>query len=183
MGFVANAYGSAVAEILALDGNGQRRMPLAMGTCSSPEAARHLRDSSPGSLLPGSSRAEAAYSGLWLYFSCLDESHQVSQGIRTEDGSFWHAIMHRQEPDAGNSAYWFRHAGRHPVFGVLRNEAKRLSVESPEVGFSVGEEWNPFDFIDFCEHARQRPGSAEEALALDIQRAEWQILFDYCARP
>ncbi len=183
MEFDANAYGPAVAEILALDGHGHRRMPLAMGICSSPEAARILRDARPGTLLPHSSRAAAAYAGLWLYFSCLNESHQVSQGINTEDGSFWHGIMHRQEPDAGNASYWFQRTGRHPVFDALRNEAERFAVESPEASFAVGEEWNPFDFIDFCERARRRPGSAEEALALNIQRAEWQLLFDYCARP
>ncbi len=42
---------------------------------------------------------------------------------------------------------------------------------------------DPFAFIDFCEQARRRPGSESEQLALRIQLAEWQILFDYCAGP
>ena len=122
-------------------------------------------------------------SGLWLYFSCLEESHQVSQGIHSPDGSFWHAIMHRQEPDAGNSAYWFRQTGRHAIFDALAAEARQLVDAQAGVEFKVGERWDPFAFIDFCESARCKPGGPAEALAMRIQQVEWQLLFDYCARP
>lgn len=47
MRFDAGAYGPEVAAILALDGNGERLMPLGRGVCSSVEA-RH----------PGKARAE-----------------------------------------------------------------------------------------------------------------------------
>lgn len=176
-------YGKEVAGILALDGSGNRLMPLAMGRCSSDEAVRRIRARSPADLFPNAPAPDAAHSGLWLYFSCLEESHQVSQGIHTPDGSFWHGIMHRQEPDPGNSAYWFRHTGRHPAFEPLAEEAARLCGEYPDAGFSAGKQWDPFAFIDFCEEARRQPGSRLEELALKIQRAEWQLLFDYCARP
>jgi hypothetical protein len=43
--------------------------------------------------------------------------------------------------------------------------------------------WDPFAFLDFCDRARQHPGSPAEAAALEIQLTEWQLLFDYCARP
>ncbi|MCP5109275.1 MAG: hypothetical protein GY953_00410 [bacterium] len=122
-------------------------------------------------------------SGLWLYFSCLEESHRISQSIPDSTGSFWHGIMHRQEPDAGNSGYWFRRVGLHPVFEPLRREAETIAGRRPDVGFRIGDRWDPFEFIDFCEQSRRKPGSSEEKLALEIQRAEWQLLFDYCARP
>jgi hypothetical protein len=32
-----------------------------------------------------------------------------------------------------------------------------------------------------CERARQQPGSDAERKAIETQRAEWQLLFDYCA--
>ncbi len=182
MKFDPTAYGTEVAGILALDGDGERLMPLAMGTCSNREAARLINAVGARELFPEARAAEAAYSGLWLYFSCLDESHSLSQQIHTPDGSFWHGIMHRQEPDAGNSGYWFRRTGRHPVFEGLASEADGLVREHPEAAFTAGGSWDPVAFIDFCEQARKKPGSEEERLALEIQRVEWQLLFDHCAR-
>ncbi len=181
MKFDPAAYGPEVAAILALDGNGERLMPLAEGECSSAEARRRIARAGAGELFPSSRAPEAALSGLWLYFSCLDESHSLSQDIHTPEGSFWHGIMHRQEPDPSNAAYWFRRAGSHPVFPALAQEAATLSSQGPGAGFSVGQRWDPFAFIDFCEQARRGAGSDEEKLALRIQRAEWQLLFDYCA--
>ena len=42
--------------------------------------------------------------GIWLYFSGLDQAHHLVQDMSSGEGCFWHAILHRQEPDAGNSA-------------------------------------------------------------------------------
>jgi len=183
MQFDPTAYGPEVAGILALDGDGHRLMPLAFGRCSSEAARERLRKVSPKQLFPVGRDADAAFSGLWLYFSCLEESHSCSQAIATPDGNFWHGIMHRQEPDPGNSAYWFRRVGKHPIFPRLRAELAQMLNEHPEPGFSLPSEWDPFAFIDFCEEARLAPGSPRERLALEIQRAEWQLLFDHCARP
>ena len=154
-------------------------MPLAPGQCSSREAMTKLR-SLPASELFAAARApEAALAGLYLYFSCLDESHEISQGVSSAEGSFWHGIMHRQEPDPGNSAYWFRRVGRHPVYPEL---AARASEIGNGYGIAIADPWDPFAFIDLCERARRDPGSNLEQAVLEIQRAEWQLLFDYCAR-
>lgn len=181
MAFDPSQYNPRVAQILALDGDGERLMPLASGTCSSAEARRLLKAATAKELFPGARAAEAAYSGLWLYFSCLDESHSLSQEIGTKDGSFWHGIMHRQEPDPGNAGYWFHRVGTHPVYPLIAEAAAKLAGEVPEAQFRVGSEWDAHAFIEFVERARRKPGSADERLALLTQRAEWQILFDYCA--
>jgi len=173
--FNSTDYGTRVGEILALDGAGERLMPLAHGTCSSPDAYQALKALSPRELFPGSRAPEAAMAGLWLYFSCLDEAHTLAQAVETPDGSFWHGIMHRQEPDAGNAAYWFRRAGKHAVFPALRDEAVGL-------GYECGPAWDPFDFIDACEAARRLPGSDNERLLRRVQLAEWQRLFHHCAQ-
>src|SRR5438067_2545091 len=84
---------------------------------------------------------QAPHSDLWLYFSCYDESHTISQSIESVEGSFWHGILHRQEPDPGNAAYWFRRVGSHPVFPELQEAAAELNVAGL---FPLGKTWDPF---------------------------------------
>jgi hypothetical protein len=168
MHFDPKAYGPEIAEILALDGNGERLMPLVHGPCSSPEAKAALDALAQRKLLP-----EAALAGLYLYFSCWEEAHEIAQNISTPEGSYWHAIVHRQEPDASNSGYWFRQVSAHPIFPALRERAAQIGVD-------FGPRWDPVAFIEMCEHARQEAGSETERQALETQRAEWQLLFDYC---
>ncbi len=182
MEFDPNNYGPDVARILALDSGGQRLFPLTCGPCTSTAARDLLRTSKPGDLFPGLKEPEAPMAGLWLYFSCFDEAHELSQSCKNVEGELWHAIVHRMEPDSGNAAYWFRKAGTHPYFTKLAVEAKRIVARTPAAEFGVGR-WDPFAFIGFCERARQQPGSASEKAAMEIQRVEWQLLFDYSARP
>ncbi len=170
MSFDPSAYGSEIATILALDCNGERLIPLVQADCSSAKARATLLSAKAGDLFPHSRAPEAALAGLFLYFSCWDEAHKVAQDIDTPEGSYWHAIVHRQEPDASNSSYWFRQVGAHPIFPQL---ARAASIPK----------WDPFDFIRRCEEAHRRPGSVEERQALETRRVEWQLLFDYCARP
>jgi hypothetical protein len=173
--FQASAYNPQIARILALDGDGFRPIPLAPRAPLSDAACRELDQHTAADLFPEALSPTGALSGLYLYFGCLDKAHSIAQDLNTQEGSFWHGIMHRQEPDPANAAYWFRQVGRHPIFPDLREEAHRQR-------FVTGAEWNPFEFIEFCESARMRPGSEEERLAMRIQLAEWQLLFDYCAR-
>ncbi|HVW85438.1 MAG TPA: hypothetical protein VHB50_12195 [Bryobacteraceae bacterium] len=175
MDFRASDYGNDVARILALDGGGARPMALAPSGCVSSEARAALKKWTARELFPHAFSPEGALSGLYLYFSCLDEAHSIAQDLATSEGSFWHGIMHRQEPDPGNAAYWFRRVGKHPVFPALHDEAHRIR-------FDTGREWDPFEFIEFCEASRARPGSEEERIAMHVQLSEWQLLFDYCAR-
>ena len=183
MDFDPSEYGSSVARIPALDGNGQRLIPLVAGTASSEDARRLLEKENPKALFPRSARPKAAFAGLWLYFSCLERAHEIAQDDSSAEGSFWHAILHRQEPDSGNSAYWFRRVGSdHPVFALLTAEAIEIIRRWPDAEFRVPPRWDPFAFILFCERARQQPGSVSERAALEIQRAEWQLLFHHCAK-
>ncbi len=175
MHFDSVVYGAEVASLLALDGDGRRPMPLAGGSRSL-EAGRRLQSAGAARLFPEGRAPEAALAGLLVYFSCMDEAHEIAQRVENQDNNFWHGIVHRREPDAGNASYWFRRVGAHPIFPRLREEAARQSMD-------FGARWDPFAFIEQCERARLRPGSAEEAGALAVQLVEWQLLFDYCARP
>lgn len=174
MRFDPNAYGKQLPEILALDGNGERLMPLAQGSCSSEQARQRLKAAAAAALFPRARAAAAAFAGLWLYFSCWDEAHQIAQDIETREGSYWHAIIHRQEPDAGNAGYWFRQTGAHPIFPELHKCAQAIGID-------FGARWDPIGFVDLCERARANPESDLERQAMRVQTVEWQLLFDYCA--
>jgi hypothetical protein len=160
MPFDANAYGPDVAAILS----DVREFPLVRDSHARPASTTHVRDVP----VPESARA-----GLYLYLGSWDEAHEIAQAIPTADGSYWHAIVHRQEPDAGNAAYWFRSVGEHPIFPAL---AKRAAEIEP----ALGSRWDPLAFIDYCEKATREPGSEMERRALQIQRIEWELLFDHC---
>jgi hypothetical protein len=130
--------------------------------------------------------AEACRAGLWLYHDFLDESHRISQDIRTPTGSYWHSLMHRREPDSGNSQYWLNRTGRHPVFtplcGAARDLAEAAAPLPAEARFLAQQsEWDPYRFVDLCEAARTGRSTAE-ALCRRIQLAEWRLLFDWCYR-
>jgi hypothetical protein len=55
------------------------------------------------------------------------EAHSIAQDHEGEALHDWlHALLHRQENDATNAAYWYRRAGQ-PVFhGTIRHEWETL---------------------------------------------------------
>jgi hypothetical protein len=152
-----SAYPPAVAQLL-------RALPLAPLGPGKPDVARRAEIEAVCRELPAACRA-----GLWLAFDFLDESHTISQDLETAEGSFWHAIMHRREPDAWNSKYWWRRVGAHPVFAELKEEAGKLGWR----------EWDAAAFVDECERERGS-GSERERLLREAQLAEWRALFGWC---
>jgi hypothetical protein len=153
------SYPQPLADLL-------RRLPLApLGPGTPDESIRPLL-SALGDEIPAACRA-----GLWLAFDFLDESHRISQDLHTKEGSYWHAIMHRREPDAWNSKYWWRQVGGHPVFEELRGEAAKFGWKA----------WDAATFVDECERERGT-GSERERLLREAQLAEWQVLFAWCWR-
>jgi len=171
--FAPDTYGPRVADILALahSGPGLRPMELFPRACASETVRDSLLKTDARELFPGARDPESALSGLFLYFSCLTEAHDLLHHFATVDGAYWHGIMHRMEGDAYNAEYWFRRVGSHPVFPSLYREASQL-------GYASGHQWDPFAFIRFCETSTQ---AGNDELARRVQLAEWQLLFDYCA--
>ena len=103
MSFDPQAYGTLVSEILALDGHGLRPMPLVAGVCSSREAAARLRAVDPSKEWKRARSPKAALAGLWAYYSDFDEAHNIAQELKNGEGSYWHGILHRMEPDSATS--------------------------------------------------------------------------------
>lgn len=127
--------------------------------------------------------ARCCLAGLWLYHDFLDRSHEISQAISSPEGSYWHGIMHRREPDPSNAKYWFRRVGRHAIYSPLAEfAAMRVSAEppaSPLARLASGAAWDPAAWIDLCEAARTGRLDAE-SVCREIAEKEWWLLFDYC---
>lgn len=113
------------------------------------------------------SQAALAFSGLWLLAGDLEKSHSISQDMPCRDGSFWHGIMHRREGDFGNSKYWFRKVGNHPVFEQLPKLSNGIYTD-------------PFDFADQCSRALSDSTSEAHQSCLLGQWLEWQALMVHC---
>ncbi|MBI2826249.1 MAG: hypothetical protein HYX69_16330 [Planctomycetia bacterium] len=176
-------YGPVVADLLG------KERPTALGP-GKPDKSWHkrLKELSPEALLaprPVKNRAQATatLAGLWLYFDFLDESHKLSQSLDTVEGSFWHGIMHRREPDYENARYWFRRVRAHPVYARLAAEARALAAAHPAdqaaAVLSRATTWDPLLFVDLCEAAAARPVAAQTLCKL-VQQREWRLLFDFC---
>jgi len=176
------AYGPDVARLLEPEGDGQRLQALTCGQALNTQARQQLESIEPARMFPNARDPVAAAAALWLYFSDFEPAHELVSNSQTPECELWHAILHRREPDSGNAAYWFRRVGTHPSYPAIARAAADIVKRIPDAEFRIGK-WDPFAFISFCERARSQPSSAQERAAMEIQRAEWQILFDYCARP
>lgn len=170
----------AVAE--ALRSRAHTRIPLVQGGECDEDARRLL--SIPGiSLFPKAREPQAAAAGLALYLNCWSRAHEIAQDLDQREGSYWHAIVHRMEPDAWNSGYWFQRVGRHPIFTALQSRAEDIVRSNPESGIILRREWDPKAFIEICGSAHRQSGSPLEHAAMEIQFAEWELLMHWCAEP
>ncbi len=123
--------------------------------------------------------------GLLLLWDFLDESHEISQTMegkgspRTAD--YWHGIMHRREPDAGNASYWFRRVGHHPAFDVLGTSLEDLMLQ---LGATADQSlqaknrlikrsiFDPFAMIELSQSALRSPTSPDHSLCRMVQYIE-----------
>lgn len=126
--------------------------------------------------------ARCCRAGLLLRCNDLDESHRISQGISTTEGSYWHGIMHRREPDFSNAKYWFRRVDHHPIYDDLPAVVRPVldaAGNHPRLAVLAGSSWDPFAMVDLCETAwRESPPWTD--VVRQIAHKEWWLLFDYC---
>ena len=128
--------------------------------------------------------AQAVRAGLLLVADAWDEAHEVAQELDTVEGSYWHGIVHRREPDAENTRYWFRRVGTHPVFVRLGEWDSRWPPSAKQVFDTLVSSgaWDPFRFIDVCVGNADSASSDPYPALVAIQAREIRLLLDYCIR-
>jgi hypothetical protein len=131
----------------------------------SPELQREIQQLDAGK----DNASLAVKAGLLLWNDDLDGCHKIAQDLADEFGAYLHGVMHRREPDYGNSKYWFRKVGEHPLFPQLHAAARELlgdaaGLDDYRKALTAGKNWDPYRMIDWCE-------SAGEELEVSFLRA------------
>ena len=141
-----------------------------------------------GESLKNSTFGDAIKSGLLLWNDALDESHNISQGLSNQTGSYWHGIMHRREPDYSNAKYWFGRVGTHPIFPQIRERALAILNETPDPSDALARvaqtieteaQWDAYQFIDWCQAAESESAEDVTRFLQQVQAEEIKLLLAY----
>ena len=189
-------YTPAIAETIEKLEAGNPLPTLVPQTAWSTELTDALESASLDELFHGESVknttfGEAIKSGLLLWNDALDESHNISQGLANQTGSYWHGIMHRREPDYSNAKYWFGRVGTHPIFPALRERALAILKETSNPSdalahiaqtIGVEENWDAYQFIDWCQASEDGSDADVTRFLQQVQAEEIKLLLAYSYR-
>lgn len=170
--------------------------PLAPAKEWDTELTKRIQATSTAQLFDGlplkdSSLANAVKSGLLLWNDALDDSHDISQGVGSKTGCYWHGIMHRREPDYSNSKYWFARVGSHPIFPTLRVRVLDILKAQPSQSaqfaryaeaIEQNDNWDAPQFIDWCQDAAKHADDEVMEFLQTVQVEEIKLLLDYSCR-
>src|SRR5471030_1742206 len=87
--------------------------------------------------------------GLFYAIDALDAAHAFFQDAQGDLGSYWHGMMHRREGDFDNARYWFRRAGRLPIFDRMHEAAAQFSATMAKQAT-----WDAYLLTGMCEQVK-----------------------------
>lgn len=134
-------------------------------------------------LFPEARDATAALVGLSLQLANWSYAHEIAQAVGSREGSYWHAIIHRMEPDYSNANYWFRRVGTHPIFEEIKVGAQAILSQNPVAGWHISTSWVPETFCEWVREAIESKQTSKDTIVRAIQQLEVRSLFEYCASP
>lgn len=119
---------------------------------------------------------ECCRAGLLLFNDDLPAAHAIVQGIASQTGSFWHAIVHRREGDFSNARYWWNLTGLHPAYEEICDLVLHKVPDFPFLdALRENLAWEPLAFTDACQAGTDGP------LLQDVQKIEMGTLLQWCA--
>jgi len=144
---------------------------------------RDMKDAKDSKSLP------LVQGALYLCFDCWKEAHELADAHEgTAAGHWLHAIVHRREPDAGNSKYWYAKVSPPArVFEAIGLEALAFLKKAPVPELeSLAQElqktkiWTPAAFVELCDKFKEgEPGSPGYRALAHIQEIEWRGLAEF----
>jgi len=158
-------------------------VPLLQEPGAGDRRVRAFSRTRPDSLFPGARSAAGALAGILLMSGCWTEAHDTANDLHTAEGSYWHALVHRMEPDTWNSNYWFRKVGYHALFPKLLDEARAIAGGLNDAGakwFPLGQRWDPERFNALCDQARTSADGNFVKAVEEIHTAEVHLLWEWC---
>jgi hypothetical protein len=101
-----------------------------------------------------------------LWHDHLEAAHALAQAHEGgRDADWLHAIMHRREPDAGNSSYWFARVGDHPAYPQVAAAARAAGLDDL---LGPGGNWRPEALIAACGRPAGRTAALEALQAAEL---------------
>jgi hypothetical protein len=143
-------------------------------------------------LVPGlrsQSEVMSVRAGLYLIHDYVDDAHQLAQAAddvgSNTTASYWHAIVHRREPDYDNARYWFRRIASHAVFDLIArdvsefwNDSEFRSRLSCDRLLDSHGRWDAMAFVDLCQECGKDWSDRAQAAAR-LQEIEMRRLLEY----
>ena len=113
---------------------------------------------------------------LFLWHDHWTEAHKATDDYEgTPDSDLLHAMVHRREGDYGNSEYWLRSAGKHPLFGILGPRVASLLSEDENLREKIipGGKWDAKGFVRAVKDQSDHP------LLREVQAEEFRCFYEY----